>query len=218
MIEYQKIDTLYKFDAATKRFTNEISKPEIDYLKDLSWLGSEKVDGTNIRVEYDGHRVSWSGRTDKSQLPKEIDELLRNIFGESEIIFEQNFGEKTVMLFMECYGGKVQGGVYGGKERLIGFDIMINGMYLDKRGIKDIFNLFGVETVRFFEVKSLTEIIDLVKNNIKTGAKDMSEYATEDKPTEKEGYVCVPAVRLLDAQGRRIIVKVKYENLRKCKE
>lgn len=218
MKEYQKINTLYKFDGTTKKYTNEITTPEIDYLKNLSWLASEKIDGTNIRVEYDGHRVSWSGRTDKSQLPKEVDELLQKTFGESEVVFEQNFGNKEVMLYMECYGGKIQGGLYGGSERLIGFDVMINGMYLDKRVIKDIFGYFGVETVEFFEVGSLTRLIDKVKDNIKMGIKDMSKYATEDKPTEKEGFVCVPNVRLLDAQGNRIIVKVKYRDLAKCQE
>lgn len=218
MKEYQKINTLYRFDGTTKKYTNEITTPEIDYLKDLPWLASEKVDGMNIRVEYDGYRVSWSGRTDKSQLPKEVEGLLQKTFGESEVIFEQNFGNKEVMLFMECYGGKIQGGVYGGSERLIGFDVMINGMYLDKRVIKDIFNYFGVETVEFFEVGSLTRLIDKVKDNIKMGVKDMSKYATEDKPTEKEGFVCVPNVRLLDAQGNRIIVKVKYRDLAKCQE
>lgn len=218
MKEYQKISTLYKFDGVTKKYTNEISSPEVDYLKDLPWLAAEKLDGSNIRVEYDGHRVSWSGRTDNSNLPKEIEELLQKTFGDSEVIFEQNFGDKQVMLFMECYGGKIQGGVYGGSERLIGFDVMINGMYLDKRCIASIFEYFNVETVEFFEVESLTKLIDIVKNNIKSGVKDMSDHAAEDRPTEKEGYVCVPAVRLLNAKGERIIVKVKYRDLAKCQE
>jgi len=209
MKEYQKIETLYKFDNATHKFKKELYNPIVDYLKDCSWIVSEKIDGTNIRVHWDGHRVEWSGRTDASQLPKEVEMLLQEKFGESEIIFEQNFGEKEVFLFMECYGGKIQGGLYGGKERLIGFDVMINDTYLDKMVIKDIFDKFNVETIEFKVVSNLQVAIDYVMNHA-----EHSEHC-DDKYNEIEGLVCVPAVRLYDNQGKRIIVKIKKKDLRK---
>ena len=209
MKEYQKIETLYKFDNTTHKFKNEFYNPIINYLKDCPWIVSEKIDGTNIRVHWDGHKVEWSGRTDSSQLPKEVESLLQETFGESEIIFEQNFGEKEVFLFMECYGGKIQGGLYGGKERLIGFDVMIGDTYLDKMVIKDIFDKFGVETVEFRVVPNLQVAIDFVKTY--TAYSDHCD----DKKNEIEGLVCVPAVRLYDHQGKRIIVKIKKKDLRK---
>ena len=209
MKEYQKIETLYKFDSVSKKYTHEFYNPIINYLKDCPWIVSEKIDGTNIRVHWDGHRVEWSGRTDASQLPKEVESLLQETFGESEIIFEQNFGEKEVYLFMECYGGKIQGGLYGGKERLIGFDVMIGDTYLDKMVIKDIFDKFGVETVEFRVVPNLQVAIDYVMNYA-----EPSEHC-DDKKNEIEGLVCVPAVRLYDHQGKRIIVKIKKKDLRK---
>lgn len=209
MKEYQKIETLYRFDNVSKKYTHEFYNPIINYLKDCSWIVSEKIDGTNIRVHWDGHRVEWSGRTDASQLPKEVESLLQETFGESEIIFEQNFGEKEVFLFMECYGGKIQGGLYGGKERLIGFDVMIGDTYLDKMIIKDIFDKFGVETVEFRVVPNLQVAIDYVMNYA-----EPSEHC-DDKYNEIEGLVCVPAVRLYDHQGKRIIVKIKKKDLRK---
>ena len=96
MQEYQKIPSLYKFDSASKKYVEEFFSPYFEYLKDNEWIVSEKVNGTNIRVYYDGHRVSWSGRTDKSELPKGVASLLQATFGGSEIIFEQAFGEKEV--------------------------------------------------------------------------------------------------------------------------
>lgn len=212
MREYQKIETLYKFNNVTKRFTREFYNPIVEYLKDCAWIVSEKIDGTNIRVHWDGHRVEWSGRTDASQLPKEVEALLQETFGESEIIFEQNFGEKEVFLFMECYGGKIQGGLYGGKERLIGFDVMIGTTYLDKMIIKDIFDKFGVETVRFSKVDNLQEAIDFVRLN-----KAPSEHC-DTRMNEIEGLVCVPAMRLYDHQGKRIIVKIKKKDLEKLED
>ena len=212
MIEYQKIETLYAFDAQTHKYKKQFYNPIVEYLADLPWICSEKFDGTNIRVHYDGHKVEWSGRTDKAELPKEVETLLRETFGESEIIFEQTFGEKDVILFMECYGGKIQGGIYGGKERLIGFDIMVNEVYLDKTAISEIFDKFGVETVRFFEVSNLQEAIEIVSKD------GLASHNESQKATIMEGLVCVPKFRLYDHMGKRIAVKIKCRDLRKLEE
>ena len=216
MKEYQKIPTLYKCDSATHTFLGEIYDPYVNYLKDLHWIVSEKVDGTNIRVYYDGHTVTWSGRTDKSQLPKEVAELLQNKFGESEIIFEQLFGDKEVILFMECYGGKIQGGLYGGKERLIGFDVMVNNSYLDKTIIEDIFDKFNIPCVEFFEVAGLSNIVVDVREAVCSPQKHISPLC-EKGTTVIEGYVCVPKIRIYDNQGNRIIVKIKVRDIAKLR-
>ena len=210
MTEYQKIETLYRFNAETHLYDPVFYNPTVEYLKDLPWIASEKIDGTNIRVHYDGHRVSWSGRTDSSDLPKEVEALLQSTFGESEVTFEQQFGDKDVILFMECYGGKIQGGAYGGSERLIGFDVMVGGIYLDKFAIAPIFSLFGVETVTFFMIPNLQTGIDWV-----AGRGALPSPHCEKGRTPVEGLVCVPQARLYDHMGRRIAVKIKARDLRK---
>lgn len=218
MQEYQKIENIYKFNTKEKKYEEIYFSPIVGYLKNNDWIVSEKVDGTNIRVYYDGHRVSWSGRTDKSVLPKEVEELLQKTFGESEIIFEQEFGGKEVELFMECYGGKIQGGLYGGEERLIGFDIMINGVYLDKLNIKGIFDKFGVKTINFEIVNGLSAVIENVKYiSNHTDSKTLSQLSVPTKDTKIEGYVCVPTMPLYDRNGQRIIVKIKAETMAKLK-
>lgn len=217
MKEYQKIPNFYKFDNETKSFITEIYDPYVDYLKDLTWIVSEKVDGTNIRVHYDGHTVEWSGRTDKSNLPKEVEELLKNTFGDSEIIFEQLFGDKDVVLFMECYGGKIQGGLYGGEERLIGFDVMVNGFYLDKTVIAEIFGKFGVKCVNFWEVHGLNNVVNSLALSHGSPEQYISPLCCKGT-TIIEGFVCVPKLRIYDNQGNRIIVKIKRGTIEKTEK
>lgn len=211
MIEYQKIETLYKFDNTTKTYTKEYYSPYVEYLQSNEWIASEKIDGTNVQVEYDGHTVSFHGRTERTNFPKEVLQVLTETFADTEVTFEQLFGDKQVILFMECYGGKIQGGLYGGKERLIGFDVMVNGSYLDKMCIKDIFDKFGVETVQFFKVSELDVAIDIVKED------NVISPHCEKGTTKIEGLVCVPAIRIYDNHSKRIIVKIKTRDLKKLK-
>lgn len=211
MVEYQKIETLFRFDPPTHTYKREYYNPIVGYLADLPWICSEKFDGTNVRVHWDGHRVEWAGRTDASELPKEADALLSATFGtpEAEVTFEQTFGEKDAILFMECYGGKVQGGIYGGKERLIGFDVMVGGIYLDKSQVGPIMSEFGVEAVEFFEVPNLRKAIEIVWDWAP------ASHVEDGKQTRIEGLVCVPLRRLYDHMGHRICVKIKRRDLNK---
>ena len=216
MTEYQKIETLYKFDNTTKTYIGEFYNQYVEYLRNNRWLTSEKVNGTNVSVQFDGHRIEFQGRTERADLPKEVLEILTEKFGDSEVEFEQLFSGKPAILFMECYGGKIQGGAYGGKERLVGFDVTVNGQYLDKRCIGEIFAKFGVDCVEFKEVENLDVAINEVKSWAENPKRGISQYC-EKGTTVKEGLVCVPSVRIYDNRGKRIIVKIKTEDLRKLK-
>jgi len=207
MKEYQKIETLYKFDSAKKGFTSEFYNPIVAYLKDLPWYGTEKIDGTNIRVLWNGHTFTFSGRTDDSVLPLEVKALLESTFDYNmEVSIEQKFGEKEVMFFMEAYGGKVQNGTYSGNERLIGFDISIGGIYLDKLVSQQIFTQLFLPFVPITYYETLSEAIAYVKTN------PMSKV---DPTAHIEGLVCVPQMRIYDHMGNRIIVKIKVKDLNK---
>ena len=60
---YHKIETLFERDEKTKKLINGKFRDEtIEFLKDNTWVFTEKVDGTNIRVYWDGHRVQFAGR------------------------------------------------------------------------------------------------------------------------------------------------------------
>ena len=117
MKEYHKIDGLYMREEATKRLLPGVYRnPAVAYLKDNEWTFTEKIDGTNIRVVWDGHRVAFYGRTDKATIPARLLARLEGLFGgeANEQVFERHFGEKNITLYGEGYGAGIQksGGDY----------------------------------------------------------------------------------------------------------
>ncbi len=209
MREYQKIETLYTFDNLKKRFVAKFYNPIVEYLAPLGWFATEKVDGTNVRVQWNGHSFCFMGRTDQSVLPNEINSLLGETFNknEMEVAFEQKFGGKEVILFLEGFGGKIQNGAYTiKKERIIGFDIMIDGIYLDRVVAFAIFQSFGIDVVPQMSFPSLYSAIEYVKKAPKSKI---------DETSIIEGLVVVPQRRIYDHMGNRIIVKIKVKDLDK---
>ena len=112
MRTYEKIETIYARDIeGTKKLIPGVFRnPTVAYLKDNPWVWTEKVDGTNIRVCWDGHSVSYGGRTEKASIPAPLVNRLNDYFGgeENAQLFEQMFGEKEAMLFGEGYGKGIQ--------------------------------------------------------------------------------------------------------------
>ena len=146
----------------------EYYNPIVEYLKDNKWIGTEKIDGTNIRIYWNGKRFEFAGRTEEAEIPKAIIKLLETKFDyDMEIVFEQKFGNKEVILFCEGYGGKIQGKIYNCEESLIGFDIMVENIYLDKVISKSIFAELGIEFVEQLEFNNIDEAIEYVKTHEK---------------------------------------------------
>lgn len=56
MKTYEKIETIYARDieGTKKLIPGEYHNETVKYLKDCEWIWTEKVDGTNIRVYWDG--------------------------------------------------------------------------------------------------------------------------------------------------------------------
>lgn len=205
MKEYHKIETLFKRDPKTKKLiVGEYTNETVEYLKDNIWQFTEKVDGTNIRVYWDGHRVSFGGRTDNAMIPAHLINKLNNLFGGevNEQLFEQKFGDTPVELFGEGYGPKIQsGGAYRDDVDFILFDVMIKDTYLKRDSVEDIANYFGINIVPVVLEGTIQDGIDYVMNNLK------STIAVNG--AELEGVVGRPKVEVLDRLGRRVIVKIK---------
>ena len=151
MKEYHKIETLFNRDEKTKKLIQGSYRNEtFEYLKDNIWQFTEKVDGTNIRIYWDGHRVQFGGRTDNAQIPSHLINRLNDLFsGETnEQLFEQKFGECEVELFGEGYGIKIQnGGLYRDDVDFILFDVMINGNYQPRDSVEDITKNYRIDIV-----------------------------------------------------------------------
>lgn len=204
--EYHKIETLYERDNKTKKliegkFTNET----MEYLKDNKWQFTEKIDGTNIRIYWDGHKVSFYGRTDKAQIPVELVNRLNELFsGEvNEQLFEQKFGETEVVLVGEGYGAKIQnGGLYRDNQDFILFDVMIAGNWQSRESVEDIANYFNIDVVSIVLEGTIQEAVDYVKT------KPKSKLGTANS----EGVVGRPIVEMQDRCGNRVIVKIKVKD------
>lgn len=81
MKEYHKIQTLFKRNSKTKRvIIGDYSMIEFEFLKDNIWVFTEKVDGTNIRVIWDGKKVAFGGKTDDAQIPEALLNKLQALF------------------------------------------------------------------------------------------------------------------------------------------
>ena len=108
MKEYQKINNIFKFDEKYWSIVGMTDTYQV--LWNIVWIGTEKIDGTNIRIYWDGHKIQIAGRTEKSQIPEHLMHYLSYLFltQEMEYVFEQMFGEKETYLFGEGYGFKIQ--------------------------------------------------------------------------------------------------------------
>lgn len=209
MIEYNKIDTLYKRDmeGTKKLLEGEFRNPTVEFLKDNVWQFTEKIDGTNIRIYWDGHKVLFGGRTEKAQIPAPLVNYLNSVFGtnEAEQIFEEKFGETEVILFGEGYGPKIQnGGAYRNDVSFIMFDVLISGNYQSRESVEDIAKAFDIDIVPIIFEGTIQEGVDFVKGHPK------STMGTADM----EGLVGRPKVEMRDRCGKRVIVKIKWEDFK----
>ena len=206
MNEYVKIPNIFKryTDGPNKNklIEGEASTPEIDYLCNAEWVWSEKVDGTNIRILWDGYRVSFMGRTEKAQIPQDLQQKLDEMFGGEarEEVFERIFGDKTVILYGEGYGGKIQkhGDLYGDTNFIL-FDVVVNGYWLDRENVEDIAKTFDIDVVPIVGHGSLWKAVEYVREHPKSRLRDY----------EMEGVVARPKTMLFDKSGKPIMTKIK---------
>lgn len=208
MKEYHKIETLFKRDMKTKKLIcGDYANETFEYLKDNVWQFTEKVDGTNIRIYWDGHKVQFGGRTDNAQIPSHLINRLNELFGgeANEQLFEQKFGDKEVELFGEGYGVKIQnGGLYRNDVDFILFDVMIDGWYLKRESVEDIATYFGIDIVPIVLEGTLDDGINYVLTQRKS--------IIAKNGAEIEGVVGRPKTEMLARNGKRVICKIKYRD------
>lgn len=174
------------------------------------WVATEKIDGTNVRLIWDGHNLSYNGRTNNADLHKDLRAKLDAIFIRPgvEEFFEENFGEKEVILVGEGYGAGIQkgGGNYSATKEFIGYDVIVNGKYLSHDSVGDVFSRLGIPVLgTAVYAMDLLSIIDMVANGV------YSQFGNRD--FFAEGLVATTIMPLTDNNGQRLIVKVKHDDL-----
>lgn len=221
MAEYQKIQTLFKRDERNIIIPDQFTYPEFEVLKDLKWECTEKIDGTNIRIELessgnpeDGIIMSFKGRTDKAIIPEHLLTKLNWLFDREHLMEALNITDETqncnITLYGEGYGAKIQkGGNYISNDvNFILFDVKIGKWWLDRESIKDIANKLGINAVPLMGYMTIPEAIEYVKKGFKS-------TIAENKDYDAEGLVLKTPCGLLKRDGERLITKIKTVDFRK---
>lgn len=209
MREYHKIETVFnRSTEGDKRLIwGDYRNETVEYLADNIWQFTEKIDGTNIRIHWDGYNVEIGGRTDRAQIPKHLMDYLSATFltPEVEELFEQTYGEKDVMLFGEGYGAKIQnGGDYRSDVSFILFDVLIGDNWQSREWVEATAKMFNVDVVPIVLEGTIGDgIYYVMQHNNSTIGKAVME-----------GVVGRPKVEMKDRFGNRIIVKIKWKDFK----
>ena len=216
MIKYHKIQTIYKRDPETNFKTlleGQYSLPEFEYLRDNIWVFTEKVDGTNIRIMYDGVTLWFGGKTDSAQIQSELANRL-SVFCSDKIeefdrlfINENDDNPIHVCLYSEGYGPKIQkgGGNYRNNQDIVLFDIKVGGWWLKRDAVESIANTLGLDVVPIIGEGTLDDAIEMTREGFKSQWGDFLA----------EGIVARPKVELRSRNNSRIITKIKHKDFAK---
>jgi len=174
------------------------------------WEATEKIDGTNIRVDWDAEsqQVRFGGRTDNAQIPTHLLNKLQELFPEKK--FTELYSEVSMTLYGEGYGAKVQKG--GGNYISDGvdfalFDVLIDGWWLYRHNIEDIASKLNIKCVPLLTPCTLMGGIELIKYGLHSHYGDF----------KAEGLVMKPLVILSNRKGGRIITKLKHKDFEEVK-
>jgi len=205
---YCKIQTLWKRDPSRRNIIipGEFSVPEHQYLWNNTWRWTEKIDGTNIRLYWNGRTVTLGGRTDNAQIPAFLSEAIREKNYLDTKIYQEVFGGAPATIFGEGYGPRIQkgGGLYRSDPDFIVFDVKVGQWWLKPEDVHEIAYRFQMDTVPLWGVTDLANAWECVK----AGTLEAGSIGT----APLEGLVGTPAVPLFTRSGERLIVKLKVKD------
>lgn len=208
--EYPKIQTVFKRNPQNMRelLEGEYALPEFEYLAGNQWVFTEKVDGTNIRVSWNGDSVVFGGKTDNASIPVFLLYKLQELFEGTakKKLFGDTFGDEGgVCLYGEGHGAKIQKGggnyVADGVDFVL-FDVKIGKWWLERNNVEDIAEKFGIKVVPLIGKGTLKEMVAMVRAGFNSVWGDF----------RAEGIVARPETELFSRNGARIITKIKHKD------
>ncbi len=205
-MKYPKLQTLWKRDENNKFriIEGDFSKDEFANIQ--NWLITEKIDGTNIRVKYEGGTVRFDGRADEAQIPAHLVAALEEMFNANH--FESNLDPlpKKMILYGEGYGAKIQkgGGLYRDDAGFILFDVWADGWWLNRESVEDIAEKLNIPVVPVLGIMSWKDASDLVKTN--------PASIVADQPKIAEGIVARSHPLVLFRNGDPVMWKLKVRD------
>jgi len=214
--KYHKIKSIFKRDVDGNFIDGKYSTSEFEYLKNNRWVGTEKIDGTNTRVIWDGKNLTFGGKSDKAQIPdillKKLTELFKVDKFESMFPPPEDGLPQNIRLYGEGYGSTIQskmGMKYNpdGVDFIL-FDVRIGRWWMNRENIINIANGFGLLVVPILFEGTLLEAVERVAAG---EVKSSFPNKTFDGFLA-EGLVLKPEVELFARNGARVITKVVYKD------
>jgi hypothetical protein len=218
-LEYPKIETLYNRDDKFKVITTDVRFPEFSYIN--TWVLTEKVDGTNVRIAlHSDGSIEYGGRTKDAQMPTFLLSYLQETFTKEKLhaVFEKPEGFPEVVIFGEGYGPKIQkGGNYSNTVGFRLFDCAIAGeavcgwWWMETDFLDTLATSLQIARVPFcggikYLPTSCEDLERLLPNSIVTiQDKGQGTYLPE-------GIVARPPVTMFSRNGHRIMWKLKYRD------
>lgn len=223
MAKYQKIQTLFLRDDKNIIIPDQFTYPEFEYLKDNKWECTEKIDGTNIRIELDFNvhddgvrevNVNFKGRTDEATIPEHLYRRLEELFNNVNWLEIFDITSTTsITLYGEGYGTKIQkGGNYisSGVDFIL-FDVKVDKWWLQRDAVEDVANKLNIKIVPLIGYMTIPEAVEYVKKGFKS-------TIAENKDYDAEGLVLKTTTGLLRRNGERLITKIKTVDFRKYRD
>lgn len=204
MIEYPKINSVYKRTKGGRFILDQFSQPEFEYLKWNNWVGTEKIEGMNIRVIWEQGELYFKGRTDRAILPQHLIGKLSELFNKEQMV--KTFGKEDVCIYGEGFGKGIQNGMKYIPDgvNFSMFDIKIGDYWLRRDDMLDISLDLGICIVSEMFKGSLYEAIDRVRNGINS---NWGYFLAE-------GLVLKPEFELRDRWGNRVMAKIKTKDFK----
>ena len=201
----------------------------IEVIKVPVWDGG--IDASTININGVEFKVHIAGKTDNAQIPKNLlkhmqekypDEKILGALGLKKFIPVEEWENEhnwltyeqipnIYTIYGEGYGEGIQSGgwyIKGGNEFIV-FDVKVNDIYLKTDARDEIATKLGAPIVPLIGYFTLDEAIDFVRKGFRS--------VVAENPEEKmaEGLVLRTDLGLRNRMGKRLIVKVKYEDFQK---
>lgn len=204
-MEYPKIETLYERDEHTHRLKPDMVLKNRTYSLIKSWLWTEKIDGTNIRVKWNPiipAPLSFCGKSDNAQIHADLIKHLYELVSAEKM--REIFPETSAVIYGEGYGSGIQkGGDYSPTKKFIVFDVLVDGKWwMNWENTCDIATKISLDVVPFFGEMTLEEASDIVK----------AGFPSKIGKARAEGLVGRTIEPLFDKKLHRLIVKLKTKD------
>ena len=199
----------------------------IEVTKVPIWDGG--IEGGTINgVEF---KVRIAGKTDNAQIPKNLLKHMQEKYPNEKVLAALGLKEfipideweiehnwltydqipDIYTIYGEGYGEGIQSGgwyINGGNEFIV-FDVKVNDIYLKTDARDEIATKLGAPIVPLIGYFTLDEAIDFVRKGFR------SVVAENPEVKMAEGLVLRTDLGLRNRMGKRLIVKVKYEDFQK---